>query len=100
MYQKPLPYFMAVYKLMKASVQVDPDEESLARLRALRGEQDPGPSKDGSKVKAKPAYRTAQDELQEAEAIERAAQTGSFLCDIYSLSYLCAILYPCIPWPQ
>jgi hypothetical protein len=52
------------------SLQVDPDAESLARLKALRGEVD-------APMRSAPPLRTAQVELAEAEAAERAAADGA-----------------------
>lgn len=66
-------------------LQLDPDEESRQRLRLLRGETEAQPAK--SKSKAKPQYRTAQDELrdaklrQEAEAAEEADEPGEAQVD-------------------
>ena len=46
----------ALAELKKGTEEVNPDEESLQRLKALRGE---GPT-DQPAAKAKPAFRTAQ----------------------------------------
>lgn len=49
---------------------MDPDAESLQRLKALRGEVD-------APMRKKPPVKTAQDELREAEEAERAAREAA-----------------------
>ena len=49
-----VPLQAALAELKKGTLEVNPDEESLQRLKALRGE---GPA---DQPKAKPAFRTAQ----------------------------------------
>jgi hypothetical protein len=50
--------------------QVDPDAESLQRMRALKGEVD-------APMKTRRPVKTAQDELREAEEAERAAREAA-----------------------
>ena len=61
------------------SLQLDPDEASRQRLRALRGEAEPVPPK--AKPSRQPMQKTAQEELRELEEKTTASQAAAEQAD-------------------